>query len=64
MMASRPNSGRIRFQDGTGIDPETGLPVTSKERAYDIYRSLKDPKQKANWKAWMKGKGWRTNHLH
>jgi hypothetical protein len=63
MTMSRPNSGRIRFSDGTGIDPETGKPVTSKERAYEIYRSLKDPIEKAKWRQWMKGKGWRISHL-
>ena len=60
---SKPNSGRIRFSDGTGIDPLTGKPVTNPDRAYKIYRSLTDPIKKANWKKWMKGKGWRTNHL-
>ena len=63
MMMSRPNSGRIRFSDGTGIDPDTQRPVTSKERAYEIYRSLKDPAEKEKWRQWMKGKGWRTSHL-
>ena len=60
---SKPNSGRIRFSDGTGIDPLTGKPVTNEKRAYEIYRSLTDPIKKANWKKWLKGKGWRTNHL-
>ena len=60
---SKPDSGRIRFSDGTGIDPVTGKPVTDPERAYEIYRSLKDPIKKTNWRRWMKGKGWRTNHL-
>ena len=60
---SKPDSGRIRFSDGTGIDPVTGKPVTDPNRAYEIYRSLNDPIKKANWRKWMKGKGWRTNHL-
>ena len=60
---SKPDSGPIRFSDGTGIDPLTGKPVTDPERAYEIYRSLNDPIKKANWRKWMKGKGWRTNHL-
>lgn len=60
---SKPNSGPIRFSDGTGIDPVTGKLVTNPERAYDIYHSLTDKTKKANWKKWLKGKGWRTNHL-
>ena len=60
---SKPDSGRIRFSDGTGIDPRTGKPVTEQERAHEIYRALNDTIKKAKWKKWMKGKGWRTNHL-
>jgi len=60
---AKPNSGPIRFSDGTGLDPLTGKPVTDQKRAYEIYRSLTDPLKKANWKKWLKGKGWRTNHL-
>ena len=63
-MFSKPNSGRIRFSDGTGIDPDTGKQVSDKDRAYEIFKQLKDPIEKANWKKWMKGKGWRTSHLH
>ena len=63
LMLSRPNSGRIRFSDDTGIDPDTGKPVTDKKRAEEIYKSLKDPIKKAKWRQWMKGKGWRTSHL-
>ena len=63
LMYHKPDSGSIRFNDGTGIDPDTGKPVDNKERAIEIYRSLKDTKQKLNWKAWMKGKGWRSCHL-
>ena len=60
---SKPNSGPIRFSDGTGIDPLTGKHVTEPDRAYEIYRLLNDSIKKANWRKWMKGKGWRTNHL-
>ena len=63
MLFSQPKTGPIRFSDGTGIDPDTGKPVTEKDRAYEIYRSLDNVKKKLNWKAWIKGKGWRTNHL-
>ena len=63
IMYSRANSGRIRYSDDTGIDPKTGKPVTDKDRAREIYRSLTDSKQKNNWKKWMKGKGWRLSHL-
>ena len=63
MLFAKPSTGPIRFSDGTGIDPSTGKPVTEKDRAYEIYRSLDDIKKKLNWKAWIKGKGWRINHL-
>ena len=63
MLFAKPDSGPIRFSDGTGIDPLTGKPVTDKDRANEIYRTLEDIKKKMNWKKWMKGKGWRTNHL-
>ncbi len=63
MLFAKPNTGPIRFSDGTGIDPLTGKPVTDKERAYEIYRALENAKQKLNWKKWIKGKGWRTHHL-
>ena len=63
LMFSKPNSGRIRFSDGTGFDPKTGKPVSDKDQAYEIYKQLKDTVQKSNWKKWMKGKGWRTSHL-
>ena len=63
MLFSKANTGPIRFNDGTGIDPETGKFVTDQKRAREIYQKLKDEKAKAHWKKWMKGKGWRTNHL-
>ena len=63
LMLSRPNSGRIRFSDDTGIDPDTGKPVTDKKRAEEIYESLKDSKKRAKWRQWIKGKKWRKSHL-
>ena len=63
VLLSKPDSGPLRFSDGTGMDPETNKPVKTKERAEELYKKLKDPKAKANWRKWMKGKGFRTNHL-
>ena len=63
LMFAKASTGPIRFSDGTGINPETGKPVTDKEEAYRIYKQLRDNIKKSNWKKWMKGKGWRTNHL-
>lgn len=63
LMFAKASTGPIRFNDGTGINPETGKPVTDKDEAYRIYKQLRDNIKKANWKKWMKGKGWRTNHL-
>ena len=63
LMFAKASTGPIRFNDGTGINPETGKPVTNKDEAYRIYKQLRDNIQKAHWKKWMKGKGWRTNHL-
>ena len=63
VLFSKPDSGRIRFSDGTGIDPQTNQPVKNEKRANDIYKEIKDPVKKANWKKWMKGKGWRQSHL-
>ena len=63
LMFAKASTGPIRFSDGTGINPETGKPVIDKEEAYRIYKQLQDKTKKANWKKWMKGKGWRTNHL-
>ena len=62
-LMSKPDNGPIRFNDGTGIDPDTGKPVSNKERAEELFKKITDPKKKANWKQWMKGKGWRRNHL-
>lgn len=63
MLFSKASSGPIRYSDGTGIDPTTGKPITDKKRAYEIYHELDNTKEKLKWKKWMKGKGWRTNHL-
>lgn len=63
-MFAKPNSGRIIFNDGeTGIDLETGKAIEDKERAYEIFHNLKDPRKLSNWKKWLKGKGWRRSHL-
>ena len=59
----RPDSGRIRFNDGTGIDPSTGKDFKNADDARNYYKSIKDPKMKNNWKTWLKGKGWYRNHL-
>ena len=63
VMFAKASTGPIRFSDGTGINPETGKPITDKDEAYKIYKQLRDNIKKNNWKKWMKGKGWRTNHL-
>jgi len=41
-----------------------GKRVKTKEEATRIYKTIKDPVKKAKWRQWMKGKGWRTNHLN
>ena len=41
ILFSKPSTGRIRFQDGTGIDPDSGHPVEDKDIAYKIYKKLK-----------------------
>jgi len=64
VLFSKPDSGRIRFNDGTGIDPQTNKPVKDADRAREIYREIEDPIKKANWKKWMKGKGWRHSHIN
>jgi RHS repeat-associated protein len=61
---SKPNSGRIRYNDSTGKDPMTGKDFADKKAANEYYKSLKDPVKKANWKRWLKGKGWYGNHLN
>lgn len=63
LMFSKPNSGRIRFSDGTGIDPETGNYFKKPEDAREYYKTLKDPQEKLRWKKWLKGKGWYPSHL-
>ena len=60
---SKPNSGRIRFSDDTGINPETGKPFDNAEEARRYYKRIKDAKAKLKWKKWLKGKGWYQNHL-
>jgi len=60
---SKPNSGRIRFSDGTGLDPTTGKEFVDPDRARNFYKTIKDAVKKANWKKWLKGKGWYRNHL-
>ena len=62
-MFSKPNSGRIRFSDGTGKNPATGKDFTDENLARDYYKTIKDPVEKAKWKKWLKGKGWYHNHL-
>lgn len=63
VLLSKPNSGRIRFSDDTGIDPETGEYFKKADDANTYYKTLKDKVKKAKLKKWMKGKGWRTSHL-
>ena len=60
---AKPNSGRIRFSDGTGIDPKTGKEFSDPDKARNFYKAIKDAIKKANWKKWLKGKGWYGNHL-
>ena len=60
---AKPDSGRIKFSDGTGIDPETGKEFTDKYEAINYYKKLTDSKMKNHWKKWLKGKGWMHNHL-
>ena len=60
---SKPNSGRIRFNDGTGIDPSTGKEFIDPDEARNFYKTIKDAIKKAKWKKWLKGKGWYGNHL-
>jgi hypothetical protein len=62
-MFSKPNSGKIRFSDDTGIDPENGNIVIDRDRAYKIYHEIKDKAKRLKWKKWMKGKGWIPTHL-
>jgi len=62
-MFAKPNSGRIRYSDDTGIDPKTGKYFSEKDEAIEYYKSIKDPKSKLKWKKWLKGKGWYHNHL-
>ena len=59
----KPNSGRIRFSDGTGIDPTTGKEFIDSEEARNFYNKITDPIEKNKWKKWLKGKGWRKSHL-
>ncbi len=63
IMFAKPNSGRIRYSDGTGIDPNTGKEFSDPNKARDYYKSIKDPAKKNKWKKWLKGKGWYHNHL-
>ena len=60
---SKPNSGRMRYNDGRDINPNTGKPFQTKEEAQEYYKTLTDPKEKAKFKQFMKGKKWRRNHL-
>ncbi len=63
VLFSKPNSGRIRFSDNTGIDPNTGKEFTDPDKARKYYKTIKDSATKAKWKKWFKSKGWRQNHL-
>ena len=63
MHFAKPNSGRIRYSDDTGIDPTKGKYFQDKGPALEYYRTIKDPIKKAHWKKWLKGKGWIRNHL-
>ena len=63
ILMSKPNSGRFRFNDGTGIDPATGKEFVNSDEARNFYKSIKDAIKKAKWKKWLKGKGWYRNHL-
>ena len=58
----KPNSGRIRYSDGTGTNPD-GSKMTQKQ-AEEAYNSSKDPVYRAKLKRWMKGQGYRRSHLH
>ena len=59
----KPNSGRIRYQDDTGINPSTEKPFDDKDEAIEFYKSIKDKETRNKWKKWIKGKKWRKSHL-
>ena len=65
LMFSKPNSGRIRFQDGTGYtdNGRGGKRLMTEEEAREAYQKSKDRTFKEHLKAWMKQKGYRTSHL-
>ena len=63
MLFAKPNSGKIRYSDGTGKDPSTGKDFTDPDKAREFYKSIDNPVEKAKWKKWLKGKGWIKNHL-
>ena len=58
---SKPNSGRIRYSDGTGTNPDGSK--MSQEEAEMAYKNSKDPVFRAKLKRWMKGVGYRHSHL-
>ena len=62
-MFAKANSGKIKFSDGTGINPKTGKYFDDKDEAIEYYKTLKDQKQKDNFRKWLKGKKRRRNHL-
>jgi RHS repeat-associated protein len=60
---SKHKNGPMRFNDGTGIDPDTGKYFTDRNKATEYYKKITDSKAKANFKKWLKSKGWRRSHL-
>jgi len=61
VMLSKPNSGPIRYSDNIGKNPD-GSKMTQSQ-AEDAYRASRDPKYRLKLKNWMKGQGYRRNHL-
>ena len=61
LLMSKPNSGRIRFSDGTGTNPDGSK--MSQKQAETAYKNSNDPVYKAKLKKWMKGVGYRHSHL-
>jgi len=62
LLMSKPNSGRIRYSDDTGLKPD-GTPYTDPDEARAAYKAIKDPARRLRWKRWLKGKGWYNSHM-